>query len=155
MKVLFVCTGNTCRSPMAEYLFNQLAGEAGHLAGSAGLAAWTGEPINDLARDVLMADYAIDASSHRARRVSEHHVEEADLVLTMNSHQRDHLRHLLPDLAEKIQTIGEKAGQPQERVEDPFGFDREAYLITARQLERLIRQILGMENRSEAHGASE
>lgn len=142
MNILFVCTGNTCRSPMAEHLFNQLADPAAHHADSAGLAAWPGEPISDHARDVLRDTYGIDAGGHRARRLHENHVEQTDLVLTMNARQRDHLLHLLPECAGKIRTIGEAAGEPHVEVEDPFGQDLDAYQVTARQLEHLIQRIL-------------
>ena len=150
MRYLFVCTGNTCRSPMAEHIFNHLAGETGHSALSAGLAAWPGEPISELARAVLLENYAIDASGHRARRADESLIEQADRILTMNSRQRDHLRHLFPDLADKIQTVGDAAGKPDEAVEDPFGLDRTAYQITAGQLDRLIRRILDSLEKPEA-----
>lgn len=147
MNILFVCTGNTCRSPMAEHLFNQLTDPGAHHADSAGLAAWPGEPISDHARDILRDTYGIDAGSHRARRLHEQHVEQADLVLTMNARQRDHLRHLLPECADKIRTVGEAAGEPHVEVGDPFGQDLEAYQVTARQLEHLIRRILPTLNR--------
>jgi len=142
MNILFVCTGNTCRSPMAEYLFNHRAGDSEHRARSAGLAAWPGEPINDHAQTVLAQNYSIEAGSHRARRVHEHLIEESDLVLTMNGRQRDHLRHLLPDMADKVRTIGEAAGQPEVEIEDPFGRDEQAYRITAGQLDDLIGKII-------------
>jgi len=127
---------------MAEHLFNHLADPETHHADSAGLAAWPGEPINDHARDVLRDTYGIDAGSHRARRLHEILVEQADLVLTMNARQRDHLRHLLPECADKILTIGEAAGESQVEVGDPFGQDLDAYQVTARQLEHLIQRIL-------------
>jgi protein-tyrosine-phosphatase len=127
---------------MAEHLFNRRSDPDTHHADSAGLAAWTGEPISDHARDVLRDTYGIDAGGHRARRLHENHVEQADLVLTMNARQRDHLRHLLPECAGKIQTIGEAAGEPYVEVGDPFGQDLDAYQITARQLEHLIQRIL-------------
>lgn len=142
MNILFVCTGNTCRSPMAEYLFNHRAGGMGHQARSAGLAAWTGEPINDHAQSVLSQEYSIESGQHRARRVHEHLIEEADLILTMNGQQRDHLQHLLPDQAAKVRTIGEAAGQPEVEIEDPYGHDEQAYRFTAGQLDGLIGKIL-------------
>ncbi|MGI6298621.1 MAG: L-threonylcarbamoyladenylate synthase [Saccharofermentanales bacterium] len=148
MKLLFICTGNTCRSPMAAYLFNHFSADSGHSAESAGLAARNGDSISENARLVLEAEYGIDASDHRSRLFELELAAGFDRVLTMNSSQRDYLRSLLPDQAAKIMTIGEAAGLPAEAVEDPFGQSREIYLQTARQLERLIKLILEQLNKN-------
>lgn len=142
MRYLFVCTGNTCRSPMAAYLFNHFAAETPHRAESAGLAAWDGDPITEHARAVLQELYGIDAGDHRARLFHPDLAESADLILTMNRQQRDTLRRILPERADSILTMGEAAGLPDEEIVDPFGRDRTVYERTARQLERLVRRIL-------------
>ncbi len=148
MKLLFICTGNTCRSPMAAYLFNHFAADTGHCAESAGLAARNGDSISENARLVLEAEYGIDASDHHSHLFELELASGFDRILTMNSSQRDYLRSLLPDQAGKIMTIGEAAGMPAEAVEDPFGQARDIYLQTARQLERLIKLILEVLNQN-------
>lgn len=142
MKYLFVCTGNTCRSPMAAYLFSHFAAGTPHQAESAGLAAWDGDRISDNARIVLMDGFGIDASAHRARLFRPEMAASVDFILTMSRHQRDRLRQILPDRASHILTVGEAAGHPDEEIADPFGRDRAAYERTARQLETLVRRIL-------------
>src|SRR5919202_3336982 len=83
-KILFVCTANICRSPMAEAMFNVLAEEKGldYQAESAGVAALIDEDMAPNARAVL-EEVGIYAEGHRARQVSEEMLKEADLVLTM------------------------------------------------------------------------
>ena len=82
-KILFVCTGNTCRSPMAEGLFLKLS--AGHpewLAGSAGTAAWNGQGASPETLHVLN-DHEVDLSGHASRAVTLELVEEATDIYTM------------------------------------------------------------------------
>ncbi len=142
MKILFICTGNTCRSPMAACLFNHFAAGTGYTAESAGLAARNGDSISENARLVLKELYGIDAGDHHSRLFELEMAAGFDLILTMNSIQRDFLRSQLPSETEKIQTIGEAAGVPAEAVSDPFGRERSVYEKTARQLERLIKEII-------------
>src|SRR5918998_3084690 len=84
-QILFVCTANVCRSPMAEAIFNALAEEKGlpWRAVSAGVAALEGEDITPNARAAL-EEVGIYPEDHRARQVSEAMLEEAELVLAMS-----------------------------------------------------------------------
>jgi ribose 5-phosphate isomerase B len=141
MRVLFVCTGNTCRSPMAAGLFNARSPDPTWQATSAGLAAWPGQPATDLAVKALLAGYDIDISSHRSRRLDEALLDEPDLILTMNAHQREFLRILLADHPAIVLTIGEMAGEPNVEIPDPYGQDQPAYDDTAAALVRLIDRI--------------
>ena len=80
IKVLFVCTGNICRSPMAEVLFAHLAPDVE--VGSAGTMDWSGQPAHEYAI-AAMAERGLDLSTHRSRRLSEYLVDESDLIVAM------------------------------------------------------------------------
>src|SRR3954466_6121375 len=85
MHILFVCTGNTCRSPMAETLLRhalEARGATQVTVGSAGSGAWEGAPASEGAYLVAL-EHGLDLSAHRARMLTRELVNSADLVLTM------------------------------------------------------------------------
>src|SRR5829696_10354217 len=102
-QILFVCTANVCRSPMAEAIFNALAEERGLAwrAESAGVAALVGEDITPNARSAL-DEVGIYTGEHRARQVGEEMLEEADLVLAMGPRHVATLRERFGDLSERV-----------------------------------------------------
>jgi L-threonylcarbamoyladenylate synthase len=140
--VLFVCAGNTCRSPMAAALYNLLREPSAAPGVSAGLAAYPGEPASDGARIALQQDYQISLASHRARRLTDDLMDEAGHILTMTGLQKEALQAARPDLADRIQTLGEAAGRPEADIPDPFDGSILHYQQTAAKLEQLIRAFL-------------
>lgn len=142
MKILFVCHGNTCRSPMAELLAKehfQKAGK-GHQALSAGLQGEEGERASKGAISV-MKELGLDLQRHRTRRASRDLVAGADLVLTMTLAQRDLLRiayYDIPDGDQRIHTLSGYAGKGDQDIPDPFMGDLEAYRQVRDRLKELI-----------------
>jgi len=113
MKILIVCTGNTCRSPMAEALLKK-SGQ--HEVRSAGVAAENGSPASRGAA-VAMSKRGLDLSAHRAQAVSKDLVEWAELILTMTDRHREAVLERLPEAHGKIHTIKEFALSESDRRE--------------------------------------
>ena len=139
IKVLFICQGNTCRSPMAEALFNHLQPDACYMAGSAGLGAVEGQAASPQAVAVMKELYGIDLSGHRSRPVDLELLKTARLILTMEERQKQQLLLLAPELADRIQKLTEAAGGLPDDVQDPFGCGLAQYRQTAATLKRLVR----------------
>lgn len=125
-KVLVVCTGNTCRSPMAEGWLNQKLAGKGWIAESAGVAGWGGGCASSEAVAV-MREIGIDISSHRNRALSRALVNEAAIILAMtDGHRREIERHF-PEAAAKVRLVKSFGAAPAEDVADPFGASVDAY----------------------------
>ncbi|ANS76155.1 protein tyrosine phosphatase [Paenibacillus yonginensis] len=107
MRILFVCTGNTCRSPMAEGMFRQMALEAGLSAEvkSAGVAAIPGMSISRHAEAVLRDHQITDRLTSTA--VSEELVNWADMILTLTQGHKRQLLYAFPDAASKTYVLKE------------------------------------------------
>ena len=154
-KVLFVCRANVCRSPMAEALFNALAGEGGlrWRAESAGVAALTGEDITPKTRAVL-EEVGIHAEWHRARQTTREMLEGADLVLTMSPRQVAALHREFGGLSDKIHVLpGYAVGAPDwEGIADPYGQTITTFRASLRQLLGCVERLLERLGREEASG---
>ncbi|AWB47071.1 low molecular weight phosphatase family protein [Paenibacillus sp. CAA11] len=118
MRILFVCTGNTCRSPMAEGLFRQMAKERGIQAEarSAGVAAMEGMSISRHAEAVLR-DHQIE-DSMTSSSMSKELAEWADLILTLTQSHKRQVIHAFPFTASKTFALKEYALDDPEVMED-------------------------------------
>jgi len=143
-RILIVCSGNTCRSPMAAALLHRLLAQrlaiedrdvegAGFLIESAGTAAIPGGCASRPAVDA-MRDWGIDLEDHEPRRLAREQVERAAIVLAMTREQVRQIREIAPDASAKVFLVDPRG----ENILDPFGATTETYRETARHLERLL-----------------
>lgn len=141
-RILFVCTGNTCRSPLAEALARRdLTGRGwSHVeVASAGTSAHPGAPASAGSLQAAAA-HGLDLSSHEARPLEPRLLDEADVVLTMSASHLAVVRSLGAQAKAEILThfVGDSAGG----VPDPFGADLPVYLDTYRALDSLVSRAL-------------
>ena len=146
--ILFVCTGNTCRSPMAEALFRKALADRlkcdpaeledrGYVVLSGGLAAGMGAPASPEAVELLAAD-GIDLSGHASQPVTNRLLKQADAIYAMTRQHRQTILAGHPELESRVQLLA----QDKSDIPDPIGGGPDAYEEAKREIERHVRTIV-------------
>jgi len=142
-KLIFVCTGNTCRSPMAEGLLKALMGpDRGWGISSAGVCAANGLPASPCAVEA-MRERGIDLSRHRSRHLSPKLIEEADLLITMTSGHTRAITAIAPESAGKVFLLKSFGiAQCAADIYDPVGEHLDVYRRVRDQIDEALPDLI-------------
>ena len=142
-KIMFICTGNICRSSMAEVILRKLAEEKGKEVESysSGIFAQNGEQATQYSVEALK-EIGIDLANHKATNVKDAKLDEMDLILCMTKDHKQMILQHYPDLKEKVYTLEEYTNGIQEDVKDPWGYDIEIYRKCSRQIYQAIEKLV-------------
>ncbi len=133
--ILYICTGNVLRSPVAAQITKQLLGDSDVKVASAGMLSYNGDPLSKDILD-LARRYGVDLSFHRPRQVSSDLIDAADLILVFDKKQVGELVKMFPEARGKTQTLKAYAGWLDDKdMEDLWGKPVEV-------LERAIAEIV-------------
>ena len=148
MKIMFICTGNICRSAMAEAMLKKMLQEnkkENIEVYSSGLSADNGDIPTQNAIDV-MKEYGIDLKNHRAVNINYSNIKEMDLILCATLSHKLFVIRLYPELKDKIFTLKEYVEQKDDiygiDIKDPWGYNIETYRECAKEIEIALKKLI-------------
>ena len=137
MKIMFVCTGNTCRSPMAEAIAKSVFPEDKYEIISRGISVYANAPASTNAQQAVK-NAGLDLSEHVSKQISEEDIKTSDVIFTMTNAHKQMLMNVCAKYGKPIFSLAEFVGSTEE-ISDPYGAGLEVY-------ENCFRQIAGYVN---------
>ncbi|PKM65708.1 MAG: hypothetical protein CVU95_14065 [Firmicutes bacterium HGW-Firmicutes-2] len=138
--LMFVCTGNTCRSPMAEGLAKKMMGNKKAMILSRGISVNLEEPANLSAVNAMEKKH-ISIKNHKSKRFDPREVTDNMLILTMTSRHETYLKYHYPMLEDRVHALLAYINLTG-NIEDPYGMNQEVYDQCADQLEAAISKLM-------------
>ena len=146
MKIMFICTGNICRSAMAHWLLEEKLKENrinNIEVYSCGIYAQNGDIPTYEAKKVMKDEYGIDISKHRAINIYDSDIEQMDLILCATNIHKMEVKNRYPQLKEKVFTMKEYAKCDDNiDIKDPWGYSIETYKKCISEIQECIDSIL-------------
>ena len=145
MKIMFICTGNICRSAMAHIMFEKKAKEKNKNIEvySSGIECISGWVSTDEAIEI-MKEYGLDLTKHRSTSIYDSNIKEMDLVLCATRTHKGAVIYLYPELKDKIYTMKEYAGYDKTDldIQDPWGYGIDVYRKCAKEIDTCLDRII-------------
>lgn len=144
MKIMFVCTGNTCRSAMAKGMLEMKLKELGKKdkVESCGIFAYDGDPATEESIEAV-EEYGVDLKKHKATNIKNSKIEKMDLILCATSEHKKAVLAIYPKLTEKIYTMKEYVGYTDSLdLADPWGYTMHTYRKCAQEIYFIIEKIV-------------
>ncbi len=146
MKIMFICTGNICRSAMAHAMLKQKAKEKNKKIDvySCGVFARNGEKSTEEAIQVLKTIYNIDLTQHRATYIEDSQIKQMDVILCATTAHKKNVLNMYPQLEGKVFTMKEYANYPKNNqdIKDPWGCSYEIYEKCAKEINECLDKII-------------
>lgn len=146
-KIVFICTGNVCRSPMAEHYMQgkikELKKDEEYIIDSCGIYANPGEKATKNAIEAIK-EYGIDMESHRAKNIYQINLEDFDLIIGLTNQHKENIIRLFPTIKNKVYTLKEYVDPSisYKDIDDPWGFNIYIYKSCAKEIVDYVDKLI-------------